>query len=176
MSKHPASVIRRGLSYPLLLLLVVTALSGCGFHLRGGVALAPVLEDAYLKSKNPYSGVSAVLRSELQTAGARLVNDPQQASVIIHILGSRSLRRVLSVGKGAKASEYELFEEVTFSLEDTQGKELLPVQTLKITRDLVFDETELLGKVSEAEDIKRQMQRSLARQIITRINVGMSQP
>ncbi len=175
MNRLDAAFLRGALRYPLWLLLA-TLLVGCGFHLRGGVALSPLLEDTYLKSNNPYSGVSAVLRNELQTAGARLLDDPQQASVVIHILGSRSLRRVLSVGRGAKASEYELFEEVTFALADSQGNELLPAQTLKITRDLVFDETELLGKVSEAEDIKRQMQRSLARQVITRINVGMRQP
>jgi outer membrane lipopolysaccharide assembly protein LptE/RlpB len=42
-----------------------------------------------------------------------------------------------------------------------------------MTRDLVFDDTQLLGKVSEAEVIRRQMQRDLARQILTRIEVGM---
>ena len=34
-------------------------------------------------------------------------------------------------------------------------------------------DTQLLGKVSEAEVIRRQMQRDLARQILTRIEVGM---
>jgi LPS-assembly lipoprotein len=176
LSKHPVSLIRAGLLRLLLLLVLATTVSACGFHLRGGVAMAPILEDTYIKSPEPYSGLSAVLRSELQSAGARLVSDPQQASAVIHIINSRSLRRVLSVGKSAKASEYELFEEVTFVLEDNQGSALLPTQTIKSVRDLVFDENELLGKVSEAEDIRRQMQRSLARQIITRIDFGMRQP
>lgn len=160
----------------LVALLLVTVLAGCGFHLRGDVALASVLEDTYLKSKEPYSGISAALRNTLQSAGARLVSDPAQASAVLHVISSRSLRRVLSVGSGGKASEYELYEEVTFALEDNQGNELLPAQTLKSIRDMVFDETELLGKVAEAEDIKRQMQRNLARQILTRINVAMGQP
>jgi outer membrane lipopolysaccharide assembly protein LptE/RlpB len=51
---------------------------------------------------------------------------------------------------------------------------LLEPQTLRMTRDLVFDDTQLLGKVSEAEVIRRQMQRDLARQIITRIRAGSS--
>lgn len=170
MRRLPAALPR------LALLMLVTVFTACGFHLRGDVALAPVLEDTYLKSKEPYSGISAALRNTLQSAGARLVSDPEQASAVLHVINSRSLRRVLSVGSGGKASEYELYEEVTFALEDNQGNELLPAQTLKSIRDLVFDETELLGKVAEAEDIKRQMQRNLARQILTRINVGIRQP
>jgi outer membrane lipopolysaccharide assembly protein LptE/RlpB len=44
-----------------------------------------------------------------------------------------------------------------------------------MTRDLVFDETELLGKISEAESIHRQMRRNMARQIIIRIGAGLRQ-
>jgi LPS-assembly lipoprotein len=92
---------------------------------------------------------------------------------VVMVLNERSQRRVLSVGSAGRASEYELFEEVSFALEDPQGNVLLEPQTLRMTRDLVFDDTQLLGKVGEAEVIRRQMQRDLARQIITRIKVGM---
>jgi LPS-assembly lipoprotein len=92
---------------------------------------------------------------------------------VLNILHERSQRRVLSVGSAGRASEYELFEEVTFALEDPAGNTVLEPQTLRMTRDLVFDDTQLLGKVSEAEVLRRQMQRDLARQIITRIEVGM---
>jgi LPS-assembly lipoprotein len=160
----------------LIMPLLATWLPGCGFHLRGEVALAPVLEVTHIRSRQPYAGMPAALRNELLAAGARLADRPEDATGIINILGGRSLRRVLSVGSGGKASEYELYEEVRFSLEDSEGALVLEPQTIRTIRDLVFDEKELLGKVSEAEDIKRQMQRNLARQIMTRINIGTRQP
>lgn len=159
----------------LLAFAVLATLSACGFQLRGKVALAPVLEVTHIRAKEPYAGMSTALRSELQAAGARLTDQPEDATGIINILGGRSVRRVLSVGSAGRASEYELYEEVRFSLQDGAGNEVLEPQTIRIVRDLVFDETQLLGKVSEAEDIKRQMQRNLARQIMTRINVGTAQ-
>ncbi len=165
---------RLALYQRLLLLALAATLTGCGFHLRGGVALAPVLEKVYLQSETPYSGISARLRNELQSSGAELVDAPEQATAVLQVLGSRSLRRVLSVGQAGRASEYELFEEVTFALETPDGEVLLSPQTLQLTRDMAFDETQLLGKVSEGEDIQRQMRRRLARQIITRITVGMT--
>ena len=152
---------------------LLSLLSGCGFHLRAGVELPPELETTYLQSKDRYSGMAAELRIELQSAGADLTEQKEDATGVLSILNERSQRRVLSVGSAGRASEYELFEEVSFALEDAQGNILLEPQTLRITRDLVFDENQLLGKVGEAEVIRRQMQRDLARQIITRVERGL---
>jgi LPS-assembly lipoprotein len=158
-----------------LVLVAPVLLQGCGFKLRGSVELAPVLQVTYLQTQNPYSGIAPPLREALQAAGAQLTEDLGQATAVLAILNERSERRVLSVGSGGKASEFELFEEVTFSLSDGQGESLLESQTLRITRALVFDETELLGKVSEAEQLREQMRRNLARQIMTRIDISMRQ-
>jgi LPS-assembly lipoprotein len=168
------------ITLPKLSLAAVAAVSlvllpGCGFHLRDGVELPAVLETTYLQSKALYSGIATELRLELTSAGADLTDQRDAATGVVNILNERSQRRVLSVGSAGRASEYELFEEVSFVLEDPQGNVLLEPQTLRMTRDLVFDDTQLLGKVSEAEVIRRQMQRDLARQIITRITVGMRQ-
>jgi LPS-assembly lipoprotein len=160
-------------SLVVLSLALLSLVSACGFHLRAGAELPAVLENTYLQSKDLYGGVAAELRLELQAAGADLADQRDAATGVLNILTERSQRRVLSVGSAGRASEYELFEEVSFALEDPQGTVLLEPQTLRITRDLVFDDTQLLGKVGEAEVIRRQMQRDLARQIITRIAVGM---
>jgi len=156
-------------------LALVITLQACGFHLRAAVELPPVLEVTYLQAEDRYSGIVPALRVELKSAGAEITEDPAQATAVLNIVNQRSQRRVLSVGRSGKASEYELFEEVTFSLQTATGEVLMKPQRVAMTRDLVFDETELLGKVSEAESIQKQMQRSLARQIITRIEAGMSQ-
>ncbi len=158
--------------HKILPLLLLTLLSACGFHLRGAVTLPPVLEKTFIEARDPFTGIAAALRRELQSAGARIVDDRGQATAVLHIVSQRSVRRVLSVGSSGKASEYELFEEVGFELLDPGGKVLVERQSLRLARDFVFDETQLLGKVEEADDIRRQMRRSLARQIIARIGVA----
>ena len=150
-------------------------LSACGFHLRGDVDLPPALEETYLESENPYTGMARALRIELEAAGGRILESGEGATAVLHIVREISENRILSVGSTGKASEYELFNEVVFSLSDAQGKVLIKPQTLRMSRDLVFDETELLGKISEAEGIHRQMRRNLARQIIIRIGAGLRQ-
>jgi len=155
--------------------LLLGLLSACGFHLRGDVELPPALRETFLDSKNPYTGMARALRVELEAAGGRIVESSENATAVLRIVREISENRILSVGSTGKASEYELFNEVVFSLSDAEGKVLIKSQSLRMTRDLVFDETELLGKISEAEGIHRQMRRNLARQIIIRIDAGLRQ-
>ena len=155
--------------------LLLALLPACGFHLRGDVELPPALQETYLESRNPYTGIARALRVELEAAGGRVLESDEHATALLRIVREISENRILSVGSTGKASEYELFNEVVFSLSDAEGKVLIKPQTLRMTRDLVFDETELLGKISEAEGIHRQMRRNMARQIIIRIGAGLRQ-
>jgi len=157
----------------IVILLLLTMSSGCGFKLRGSVDMPPLLQETYLESKNPFTGMARALRVELESAGARIVESSEQASAVLKVVKEKSQNRILSVGSTGKASEYELLEEITFELTDRNGKILVRQQSLRMVRDLVFDETELLGKVSESEQLHVQMRRSLARQIITRINAEL---
>jgi len=157
-----------------VILLLLTNLSACGFKLRGDVELPHVLQETYIESKNPFTGMARALRMELEGAGARIVESSEQATAVLIIVEENAQNRILSVGSTGKASEYELFDSVTFELTDRDGKALIKPQSLRMVRDLVFDENELLGKVSEGEQLHVQMRRNLARQILTRINVELA--
>ncbi len=161
---------------PLKVTLVVgfvVLLSACGFKLRGSVDLPPVLQDVYIESANPFTGMARAMRIELQTAGANVLEDKDSATAILVIHHERSENRVLSVGSTGRATEYELYNEVGFSLRDREGKQLVKPQTLRQTGNLVFDENEVLGKISEAEGIHRQIRANLARQAIMRISAAV---
>jgi LPS-assembly lipoprotein len=157
----------------VFILLSLIMLTACGFKLRGDVELPPILQETYIESANPFTGMARALRVELEASGARIVASSEQATAVLRIVNERSENRILSVGSTGKASEYELFDEVTFQLTDRGGKMLIKRQNLRMIRDLVFDENQLLGKVSESEQLHVQMRRSLARQIITRINTEL---
>jgi LPS-assembly lipoprotein len=157
------------------LLSLLVALNACGFRLRGNVELPSILQDTYIQSEAPFTGMARALRTELQRSGANVLETKEQASAILTVVRERSESRVLSVGSTGKATEYQLFDEAVFSLSDASGKVLIKPQTVRTTRDLVFDPNELLGKLSEADNMHRQMRESLARQILIRIDVGMRQ-
>jgi LPS-assembly lipoprotein len=162
----------RTVSIALLTWLAVT-FAGCGFHARGAKSLPPVMARTYIESAEPYNEMSRAVRAELLASGAEIVERKEDATAIIWVRKYRSDQRILSVGRSAKATEYELFEEITFSVLGAQGQALLAPITLQTTRDYVFDETRLLGKVEEAEELHSEMRRTLARQMLTRIRAGL---
>jgi LPS-assembly lipoprotein len=158
------------------ILSLAVALNACGFRLRGPVELPEAMQDTYIESRNPFTGMARALRIQIERAGANVVEQKKQASAVLRVVRERSENRVLSVGSSGKATEYELFDEVVFSLSDTKGKPLVEPQTLRTTRDLVFNENELLGKLSEAESIHGQMRENLARQALMRIQAALRSP
>ncbi len=147
--------------------------SACGFHLRGDVVLPAVLQDTYIDSKDPYTGIARALRVQLERSDVNVLETRAQASAVLKIISERSENRVLSVGSRGKATEYELYNDAVFSLSDANGKELIAPQTVRITRDMVFDQNQLLGKLSEADSIHREMVDSLARQMLLRIQAAL---
>ncbi len=158
------------------LLVLLALVSGCGFQLRGEVELPAVLQDTYIESQDPFTGIARPLRAQLERSQVNVLETREQASAVLKIVSERSENRVLSVGSRGKATEYELYDSVVFSLADASGKQLIAPQTLSITRDLVFDQNELLGKLTEADSIHRQMLESLARQVLMRIQAALDKP
>lgn len=154
--------------------LLVFSLTACGFHLRGAVTLPAIMQSTYVESQFPFDDMTRIIDQELRSSGVKVVPDKESATAVLKLISHRSNRRILSVGSSGRATEYELFEEVTFALFDAQGEEYLEPQILSITRDLVFDETQLLGKVEESEAIRIQLQQTLARRVLTRIQVSLN--
>lgn len=134
------------------------------------------MQSTYIDSQFKYDDMSRIISQELRSSRVNVVPQAAAATSILKLISHRSSRRVLSVGSSGRATEYELYEEVTFALSDAQGKQYLEPQTLRMTRDFVFDESQLLGKVGEAEEIHEQLQHALARRILTRIQVGLQDP
>lgn len=146
-------------------------LTGCGFHLRGdgmdtsGLATLPVV---YLQSGNPQGGVMVELQRLGQQRGARFTTDSNEAELALNIGAENFERRVLSVGTTGKVSEFALDYTVSFSVLDKEGKELT-AGNLKLVRDYRFDRTQVLGKEAEENQLRQDMLRDAAQQIIRRL-------
>lgn len=146
-------------------------LSSCGFHMRGSVQLPPEMERTYIQG----SGSTAMmleLRRSLTASGATLVSEVDQASAILEIIQAQQDRRVLTVGSTARVREYELSYTVEFGVQRRDGAVLVPVQTLMLRRNYVFDENDVLGKGSEEELVRREMEREVAQGLLRRLRVG----
>ena len=148
---------------------MLLALSGCGFHLRGEADLAPELAKVYFEGGDPYDPLVRDWTRALTTAGSQVVEEPKDATAIVQILANSGNRRVLSVRATGKVQEYELYQTLQFRVRDAAGLELLEPQQLQVTRDYLFDSTDVLGKTGEEESLRRDMRRDLVRLAMLRL-------
>ena len=149
--------------------LLALALGGCGFQLRGAVELPGSLQPLYL-SGYQFSQTVRELRRALNANDVAVADGREGARAAVLIHEDRLDRRVLSVNRDGDAQEYELTYLLDFSVVDAQGRERIERQRILIQRDFLFDETGVLGKEGEQEQLHKEMIREAVQQLLRRLS------
>ena len=156
-------------SVSLLVGVVLTGLSACGFHLRGMESHTLAVDNVYIQSKQASGPLLRELREALSDADVSLAASREQAEVVLIIAGEQRDRRVLSVGSTGKVQEYELHYAVSFELRDADGEIMLERQQISRLRDFSFSETDVLAKADEEDMLYQDMRRNVVRDILNRL-------
>jgi LPS-assembly lipoprotein len=150
--------------------LVALLLAGCGFHLQGAVRTSPRLAAVYVDASDEFTEFHRAMLSSLRGSGVRVTTHRAEATAVLRITKDQSSQRVLSVSGSNSPTEYEVFYTVIYAVE-SGGTELIEPQTLSLTRDYSFDETALLAKEHEQEQIRTALARQLADLVMHRLAV-----
>ena len=141
-------------------------LAGCGFQLRG-VAEVP-FESLYLP--NATSGIALDLKRNIQ-AGTRVkvLDDPKGAEAVMHFTEETRQKEILSLTGTGRVREFQLRYRVGFRVSDNKGGDYVPQSTIQLTRDVTFNDTEILAKEQEEQLLFRDMQNDMVQQIMRRL-------
>ncbi len=139
----------------------ILALGACGFRLAGSQPLPPILAKPYLSVKDPYTDFSREFERQLKSSGALMQPIRQDSTASIEVTRDSVVQRTLAVSARNIPTDYEITYTVTFAVRGTD-KELLAPQTISLSRDYSFEESELLAKEHEADTLRAQMARDLA--------------
>jgi len=150
-----------------LVLLLVLIISGCGFQLRGAIELPPLYERVHLFDKG-YSDIGRPLTEALENVGSKMVASPSSSTSVITLLSRGTQRKALNVG-GKQIREYELQLDVTFVVQDHEGKQLAEQQTVSMIRNFRNDPNDVLGKGNEEQIIRQEMNQAVVMQILRRL-------
>jgi LPS-assembly lipoprotein len=150
-------------------LLLSSLVSACGFQLRGsGERLPPQFGATWVDVPDRYSEFNESLREQLAASGARLVDDPAQATATIKVSRDEVDVRVLSVSARNTPREYEVVYKVVVAA-GVGPTELMPAEPLTLTRNYAFDEGAVLVKDQEDRDIRRALADELASLVVFRL-------
>lgn len=153
---------------PVLIVLLALALSACGFHLRGDVELPEDLRNFYVDTNE------GRLRNELGVlladGGGTVVNDRDEADVILSAGPGRFERRVLSFDPDTgKELEIEISYALPYSAKRPDGESVQARRVLTLQRNYVFDSSALLGTTRQESTLRNEMRADAVQQILRQL-------
>ena len=153
----------------MLLILATAGLAACGFHLQGAFTAPTGMERTYIATSDRYSLFLREFEARLRAAGVELSDSAADATATFTISFDDTSQRVLSVSARNVPTEYEVYYTLTYSL-DAGATNLLPQQTLTLTRDYTYDPTLVLGKAREEELLRDAIVQDLVRIVMKQIS------
>jgi LPS-assembly lipoprotein len=158
------------MSAPLLVVLLLVLLPGCGFHLEGGGPLPHSIALVRIETNDTESDFYFGLRKALLAAGTRLDDGGHdESATVIHVLNDSTARRILTVSALNVPTEYELSYLLKFSV-TANGRDLIPAESHTLVRDYNFSESQLLAKEREERILSEALAHDLVSVVMRRLS------
>ena len=149
-----------------LVVALLLTLAACGFKLRG-TAEVP-FETLFLPGAT--GGIALDLKRNIQVGtNAKVVDDAAKAEAVLQFTEETKQKEVLSLTGTGKVREFQLRYRVGFRVHDNKGGEYVPQSSIQLTRDVTFNDTEILAKEQEEQILFRDMQTDMVQQILRRL-------
>lgn len=150
-----------------LALLASLALAGCGFQLRGTASLP---FDTLYMPPTTVPGIALDLKRNIQSGThTTVIDDQKKAEAVLEFSQELREKLILSLATTGRVREYQLRYSVSFRVHDGKGGEFVPTNTVRLTRDISFNDSEVLAKESEEQLLYRDMQFDMVQQIMRRL-------
>ena len=155
----------------LLALIIAATIAGCGFHLRGVGSGNLPYKTMYIALPDT-ADVNIWLQRYIRASGStRIVDDAKSAEAIFQQLGDSRQKNILSVNAQGRVREYRLQLTYTFRVVNQKGQVLVPANEVALTRDISFDDSNVLAKDLEEGLLWRDMNNDLVNQIMRRLSI-----
>ena len=147
--------------------LTTLLLAGCGFRVRGTADLP--FETLYVPGTKG-SGIALDLMRNIQAGtSTKVVDDPKGAQAVLQFTQEAREKEILSLTGTGRVREFRLRYRVGWRVHDGKGGDFVPQNTLEITRDVSFNDAEVLAKEAEEQLLFRDMQTDMVQQIMRRL-------
>ena len=145
---------------------LVWALAGCGFQLRREPTLP--FKRIALSGFGTRSTQALALRRAVG-ADVEVVTSPAQADVVVVALAEAQERGVVGFTAAGQVRELQLRVKLRYRVLGRDGHEWLGPTELSQLRDMTYNETQALAKQQEEQQLVRDMETDIARQVVRQL-------
>ena len=142
----------------ILLACLTLLLSACGFQLRGSHAL-------------PFETLHIAA-----STSTRVVATAAEAQATLIVLGDLSQKKIMSLNSAGRVREYQLERTFVFMVANAAGQQFVPQSTIRITREMTFDDAAVLSKQAEETLLWRDIQNDMVQQLMRRLAAAKPKP
>ena len=147
---------------------ILCMLAACGFHLQGRQPLPAQFTNTYVDTQDEQTDFVQDLRKALIASQVNVIRTKGSAGATITVHEDELTERILSVSARNIPTEYELTYRVKFSVL-SEGRTLIDNEEISATRDISFDEAQLLAKEREQEILREALARDLVALVMRRL-------
>ena len=146
-------------------------IAGCGFHLRGSGSAQLPYKSMYIALPET-AEVRIWLERYINASGStQILDDGKEADATFQQLADRRQKTILSVNAQGRVREYRLQLNYSFRLVNAKGLEVVPANEISLSRDISFDDSNVLAKDLEEGLLWRDMNNDLVNQIMRRLTI-----
>jgi LPS-assembly lipoprotein len=146
---------------------VLVMLTACGFQLRGSAQVP--FHTLYIP--NAKSGIALDLKRNIEAGtNAKVVDDAKTADAILELSGESREKIILSLTGTGRVREFRLRYSVRYRVHDGKGAEYVPPSVVQLTRDVTYNDAEILAKEAEEQLLFRDMQSDMVQQVLRRLS------
>jgi len=157
--------MKRWLAVFLVVAVLVAGLAGCGFKLREAAKLP--FSTVYVPGSG---GIALDLKRNIRAGtDAKVVDNAKSAQAVMQFTREERQKVILSLTATGRVREFQLRYIVSFRVVDNKGNDYVPLSTIRLTRDVTFNDAEVLAKESEDQLLYRDMQNDMVQQIMLRL-------
>lgn len=151
--------------------LLLVALAGCGFHLRGTTPDSTLSFDSVYLDARSGTPLERELRGAILSQGNNLLaTDQKAAAVTLRILSEAQEKKILTLNAQGQVREYSLLYRVNFEVADKDNKKLLTPNELALQAFLSYSESQALAKETEERMTYNDLRRDAVSQIMRQLS------
>ena len=150
------------------------ATAACGFHLRGQASLP--FDTLYVAIPDISPMGIELKRNIIAGTRTKLANDPGEAQAVLSVTSEERGKSILSFDTSGRVREFQLRYRLSFRVHDAKGRDYLPQSEIRLTRDISFNDAQVLSKEAEELLLYRDMQTDMVQQILRRLAAVPAEP
>lgn len=149
-----------------LVSLVITALTACGFHMRGPSEIP--FNTIFIEGNTLV--VSKDIRKSLKTTDVQILDSAKDAELRLELVGEENEKRILSIGGEGTVNEFELYYRVHYRTKLAGQATWSPINTVESRRDYTYSDANLLAKQNEEKKLNKDMQQHVVNSMMRRLS------